>query len=34
LNVPAFDGHLDPKIFLYWLQDIDRCFTWYPFSEG
>ena len=33
LDIPTFNGHLDPHFFLNWVQDIDRYFTWYLLSE-
>jgi len=32
LDVPTFDGRLDPLLLLNWLQ-LNRYFAWYPLSE-
>ena len=33
LDVLAFDGHLDPQLFLDWPKDMNRYFTGYPLFE-
>lgn len=33
VEAPAFDGSLDPKAFLEWVQDMDHFFTWYNMPE-
>jgi len=32
LDVPTFDGRLDPQFFLDWIQ-LDRYFIWYDLTE-
>ena len=33
IEVPTFDGRLEPQAFLDWLQSMDKYFQWYPLSE-
>ena len=33
LDVSTFDGCHDPQLFLNWIQQINRYFTWYPLSK-
>ena len=33
LEVPTFDGQLDPQIFLDWISDMDHYFDWYYMSD-
>ena len=33
LDVSTFDGRLDPYLFLDWMQQLDKYFTWYDLTE-
>ena len=33
VEVPSFDGQLDPTKFLDWLADMDHYFEWYDMSK-
>ena len=33
LNAHIFDGGHDLQLFLNWLQQLDKYFTWYPITE-
>ncbi|MQM16833.1 hypothetical protein Taro_049791 [Colocasia esculenta] len=34
LDVPTFDGSLDPKVYLDWEAAMDRYFQWYDMTDG
>ena len=33
MDVPTFDGRLDSQHFLDWIQQLDKYFTWYNFTQ-
>lgn len=33
LETTTFDDRMDPKVFLYWLSDMDQYFGWYDMLE-
>src|SRR4051812_26802733 len=33
IDAPTFDGSLEPQLFLDWLQQMDRYFSWYTMPE-
>ena len=33
LDIPTFDGRLDPQLFLNWAQQLEKYFTWYDLTK-
>jgi len=34
VNVPSFDGRLDPQVYINWQLAMDRYFCWHDMSES
>ena len=34
IDVPNFEGHHDPQLFIDWTLQLDRYFTWYKLTES